>query len=93
MYAIRSYYESCTHYNQTLPGADIANAEEAKTETIDHVKKLVDTMSREQRVKIWEHILLVLEKSIKYLNYGYKYIDIGENKMIKISYEESYNFV
>lgn len=53
-----------------------------------YVKKLTDSMPREQRLIIWESILRVLEKDIQYLNQGYRYVDIGENKMIKISVEE-----
>ncbi|VBB18675.1 hypothetical protein YASMINEVIRUS_1206 [Yasminevirus sp. GU-2018] len=54
-----------------------------------HIKKLTGTMPRERRMSIWEHILLVLDKDITYLNQGYKYLDIGENKMFKISREET----
>jgi hypothetical protein len=52
------------------------------------VKKLTDSMPRDQRSTIWENILRVLEKDIQYLNQGYRSVDIGENKMIKISTEE-----
>ena len=44
-------------------------------------------MPRTQRLRIWESILRVIEKDLQYLNQGYSYIDIGENKMIKISLE------
>lgn len=54
-----------------------------------HIKQLVGTMDRTRRALIWEHILTVLDKDVKYLNYGYRYIDIGENKMLKISREET----
>lgn len=52
-----------------------------------YIKKLVSVMAREKRMLIWEAILCVIEKSLDYLDQGYKYIDIGENKMIKISLE------
>ena len=52
-----------------------------------YIRKLTETMTRKQRVAVWEVILNVVTKDITYLNQGYKYIDIGENKMIKISYE------
>jgi hypothetical protein len=54
-----------------------------------YIRNLTGTMPRESRAAIWEHILLVLDKDIKYLNYGYKCIDIGENKMIKVSHEDT----
>lgn len=54
-----------------------------------YVKKLTESMTRERRIIVWEFILRVLEKDIQYLNQGYRYVDIGENKMIKISIEET----
>jgi hypothetical protein len=51
--------------------------------------KLTDEMSRDIRIMIWECILGVIEKDILYLNQGYRFIDIGDNKMIKISIEEN----
>jgi hypothetical protein len=52
------------------------------------VKKLIETMEREQRQSIWEDILNVLDHDIRYLDQGYDVLDIGDNKMIKFSIEK-----
>jgi hypothetical protein len=52
------------------------------------IMKLTEEMPRDIRIMIWESILGVIEKDILFLNQGYRYVDIGDNKMIKISFEE-----
>lgn len=54
-----------------------------------YIQTLIGTMPRVQRAIIWRAILRVLDINVHYLNEGYRYIDIGENKMIKISFEDS----
>ncbi len=49
--------------------------------------QLTGTMKRTTRAAIWELILNVVTNDIEYLNQGYKYITIGNNKMIKFSTE------
>lgn len=52
-----------------------------------HIAKLSGSMQRHQRVFIWEKILNIVEHDIELLNNGYKCIDIGDNKMLKLSTE------
>lgn len=57
-------------------------------EFVEQIKGLVGEMTREKRSSIWEIILDVLNENMKLINQGYRYIEIYNNLMFKISIEE-----
>jgi hypothetical protein len=67
---------------------DLTHRKATLTENLTKdIIKLKGDMLRESRTHIWGTILHVLDKEIKCYDQGYKYLDIGSNKMLKYDFE------
>jgi hypothetical protein len=61
----------------------------SKINYVTRVEKLIDTMPRTKRAKIWNDILKFIEYDMILLNEGYEYVDAGDNFIFNTYVEET----